>query len=256
MTCEDIESDPEKWCVFLENTIDAVFNDKAVSDACCECGGGEHHSITPTSVPSSGPTISSVPSLSPSHNLSSLPSTRPSSIPTLNPSSPPTECRDEPGWTFTSKSGVELGCKGLQADPVKLCEVAGSIDYQSKPAKLACCVCMGGDHQSVKPSSMPTSQPTSLPSQLPSVSKSPSQFPSAKPSVNPSLMPSLRPSVCQNDSNWRAGGSSRYKAMTCKDIESDPVKWCTFLENPINAVFNDKAVSDACCECGGGEHHS
>ena len=148
MTCEDIESDPVKWCTFLENPINAVFNDKRVSDACCECGGGEHHSITPTSVPSSGPTTSSVPSLSPSHNLSSQPSTRPSSIltlnpsspPTLNPSSPPTECRDEPGWTFTSKSGVELGCKGLEADPVKLCEVAGSIDYQSKPAKLACCV--------------------------------------------------------------------------------------------------------------------
>ena len=128
MTCEDIESDPVKWCTFLENPINAVFNDKRVSDACCECGGGEHHSITPTSVPSSGPTKSILPS-----SLQSL-------IPTLNPSSPPTECRDEPGWTFTSKSGVELGCKGLEADPVKLCEVAGSIDYQSKPAKLACCV--------------------------------------------------------------------------------------------------------------------
>ena len=140
MTCEDIESDPEKWCVFLENTINAVFNDKRVSDACCECGGGEHHSITPTSVPSSGPTTSSVPSLSPTHNLSSQPSNRPSSTPTLNPSSPPTECIDEPGWTFTSESGVLLGCKALEADPVKLCQVAGSIDYQSKPAKLACCV--------------------------------------------------------------------------------------------------------------------
>ena len=131
MTCQDIESDPMKWCVFLENTINAVFNDKRASDACCECGGGEHHSITPTSVPSSGPTTTSIPSLNPSHL---------SLMPTSNPSSPPTECRDEPGWTFTSESGVLLGCKALDADPEKLCEVAGSIDYQSKPAKLACCV--------------------------------------------------------------------------------------------------------------------
>ena len=132
MTCEDIESDPDLWCVYLDDPINAVFNDKRVSDACCKCGGGEHHSITPTSVPSSGPTTTSIPSLNPS-NLSIMP--------TSNPSSSPTECRDEPGWTFTSESGVLLlGCKALEADPVKLCEVAGTIDYQSKPAKLACCV--------------------------------------------------------------------------------------------------------------------
>ncbi len=140
MTCEDIESDPVKWCNFLENTINAVYNDKRIADACCECGGGEHHSITPTSVPSSDPTTSNVPSISPTHDLSVQPSVEPSPTPTLIPSSPPSECRDEPGWTFTSENGVLLGCKALEADPVKLCEVVGNIAFQSKPAKLACCV--------------------------------------------------------------------------------------------------------------------
>ena len=115
---------------------------------------------------------------------------------------------------------------------------------------------MGGDHQSVKPSSMPTSQPTSLPSHLPSTSKSPSQFPSAKPSVNPSLMPSLRPSVCLDEPDWRVGGSSRYKGMTCEDIKSDPLKWCFLLQNYRDASYNGKSISEACCECGGGSHQT
>ena len=158
--CFDVNSDPEKWCNFLDTNIDAYFNDKRITDACCECGGGEHHSVNPSSIPTSPPTLSmnpsnepsslpsekptkensTIPSKVPTTKPSLLPSTNPTTKPTLNPSSPPTECRDEPGWTFSSESGVLLGCKGLEADPVKLCEVAGSIDYQSKPAKLACCV--------------------------------------------------------------------------------------------------------------------
>ena len=115
---------------------------------------------------------------------------------------------------------------------------------------------MGGDHQSVKPSSMPTSQPTSLPSQLPSVSKSPSEVPSGKPSVNPSLMPSVQPSVCRDEFEWRVGGSSIYKGMTCKDIDSDPERWCAFLQKIPDASYGGKSISEACCECGGGDHQT
>ena len=89
-----------------------------VTEACCACGGGNINE----------------PSLV--QPLSSL--VQPlSSYLTLTP----TECIDEPEWFYATKQdGVKLGCDALAVNPEELCVAAESIELDSKPASLACCV--------------------------------------------------------------------------------------------------------------------
>uniref|UniRef100_A0A7S3QCG2 Uncharacterized protein n=1 Tax=Chaetoceros debilis TaxID=122233 RepID=A0A7S3QCG2_9STRA len=84
----------------------------------------------------------------------------------------------------------------------------------------------------------------------------PTQSPTVEPSKLPSTFPSLQPTVCQDDRNWRVGGTTVYQNMSCFDVNSSPKKWCKFLDTIIDAHFIDKRITDACCECGGDEHHS
>ena len=118
-----------------------------VSQACCVCGGGDHQSSSPST---SHPTMHA--------------------YPTTTPSTEPSNCRDEPGWFFDKKEdGTELGCSALDGDPAVMCERFGQIEHDYKTAALACCVCGGGDHQSVFPSSTPSSLPSTEPSTKPSI---------------------------------------------------------------------------------------
>jgi hypothetical protein len=51
----------------------------------------------------------------------------------------------------------------------------------------ACCVCGGGMHHSVSPSSIPTSRPSMVPSSNPTLSQEPSVAETSSPSGSPSV---------------------------------------------------------------------
>ena len=126
---------------------DTVFEAKIISMACCSCGGGDHQSSAPST---SHPTLHAYPS--------------------AQPSAQPSTCRDEPGWHFDKTvDGIEMGCEALEGNPEKLCAQFASFEYKQKTVALACCVCGGGDHKSVAPSSNPTAIPSKEPSMEPSV---------------------------------------------------------------------------------------
>jgi|AntRauTorckE5430_2_1112549.scaffolds.fasta_scaffold00299_9 hypothetical protein len=115
--------------------------------ACCECGGGNHQSSTPST---SNPTLHAYPS--------------------AEPSTEPTACTDEPGWFYDIlNDGTKLGCTAFEGDPEDMCTRFGKFEHEHKTAALACCLCGGGDHQSVTPSSSPSLHPSSNPSINPSV---------------------------------------------------------------------------------------
>lgn len=120
ITCADIQGDTDQWCRFLEPlTAELISMTKSISQACCDCGGGDHQTLRPSAFPSVSPSKSSAPT-----SLTSA----------------PTACEDEPGWTFTIESGEKLGCDALSGNPDKLCDAVESIHFDSKPASLACCV--------------------------------------------------------------------------------------------------------------------
>jgi len=181
MGCVDIGSQVENWCSIIERDPDTVYLGKSISLACCECGGGDHQSIAPST---SSPTLHAYPS--------------------VTPSSRPSTCIDEPGWHFDTTDdadgGAQMGCESLNGNPAKLCEQFASFVYKQKTVALACCVCGGGDHQSVAPSTIPTSNPSLTPSETPSVSSAPSDDPSTYPSSSPSDIPSTSPSDAPTES--------------------------------------------------------
>ena len=181
MNCTDIATQVDDWCKVLQNLPDTANFGKSIEEACCYCGGGDHQIIFPSARPSESPSTSNAPSM---HAF-------PSSV----PSSQPSVCVDETDWYFDeTEDGEKLGCKALDANPFKMCEQFESFVYKEKTVLLACCVCGGGDHQSVAPSATPTSVPTSEPSGEPSVSIAPSEEPSINPSSSPSDFPSTSPS--------------------------------------------------------------
>jgi len=181
MHCADIATQVDDWCEVLQNLPDTANFGKSIAEACCDCGGGDHQTIFPSTSPSESPSTSNAPSM---HAF-------PSSV----PSSQPSVCVDEIDWYFDeTEDGEKLGCKALDANPLKLCEQFESFVHKAKTVLLACCVCGGGDHQSVAPSATPTSVPSSEPSGEPSVSIAPSEEPSMNPSYSPSDFPSTSPS--------------------------------------------------------------
>jgi len=190
MLCADINGNSDGWCELLEGLNDDTSHEgKVISEACCDCGGGDHQIVFPSSSPSIQPSVSPKPS------LPEFPSTVPSSQPTM--------CRDEPGWHFpvetSSGTTLEVACAWL-GDNSNLCANFRDRYFQAKNVFLACCICGGADHLSVAPSSKPSNgpsiSPSSMPSSLPSTrpSSMPSLGPSALPSVMPSVVPSSKPS--------------------------------------------------------------
>lgn len=133
------------------------------------------------------------------------------SYPSSAPSPSPTECRDEPNWFYDEINGKQLGCAVFDGNPEEMCERFGEIEHNHKTAYLACCVCGGGDHQSVHPSSIPSLEPSRKPSTQPSISIEPSLLPSGLPTNFPSLVPSHEPSSNPTESIEPSGVPSDQK---------------------------------------------
>ena len=161
MTCSDIDANPEHWCGLLQGISDTQNFGKGINEACCLCHGSTFKTTYPSLTPSSKPSVSQSPTLH--------------AYPSSEPSSQPSQCVDEPGWhikaTMDDGTDVQVTCEWF-GDNVNLCEQFKDCEYNAKTPALACCLCGGGDHQSVAPSTSPSSQPSAEPSFQPSVSSS------------------------------------------------------------------------------------
>ena len=177
MNCTQLASETEDWCSAIGNVPGHSYNGKGVHEACCICGGSTYTTTFPSTVPSLKPTMSSFPTIK----------YEPSALPTDQPS----QCVDEDGWKFEF-GGVDLGCRAVSENPTEFCERFSSVFYMDKNTYNACCDCGGGNHVSVKPSTVPSTSPTSSPSSRPTSSPEPTKTASVSPSVSPSV--SLAPS--------------------------------------------------------------
>ena len=75
------------------------------------------------------------------------------------------------------------------------------------------------------------------------------------PSSLPSAHPSQQPTVCQDEPGWEVGGSSDFAGMTCADITANIDGWCGLLQGLNDDTSHEgKVISEACCDCGGGDH--
>ena len=181
---------------------DSQYQGKTVDQACCACGGSIHF---PT-IPSLQPTYSR-PSESPSNSLSP---------------SQPLKCFDEPNWYFNSTHN--LGCDSI--DNLRLCEQFSQFHYNGKNTFMACCVCGGGVHESIVPSTVPSQEP----------------------------------SQCIDEEDWFVGGDSSFGDLTCSSIASSTYlarsklsssELCEAIKNEPDSMNFGKAVDEACCVCGG-----
>ena len=236
-------------------------------------------SKNPSASPSNFPSKSHVPTRQPSQIPTSIPSQKPTNQPTLlptnnpthNPSSAPSQCQDEKNWKFYGNYGCDIVISIVNSQKTNgfnFCEFIRETVSNGKIATEACCICGGGDHIPVKPSSIPTmstkpsSQPSTkqskIPSQSPSLKPSsgptgsPSLYPSGGPSANPSGAPSGLPSAgpsagpsCEDDRSFTfmtdRAGEKKCKWIGKKDKRI--VKYC-------NRHWNGIAILLACsCSC-------
>ena len=141
-TCSEI-GELAFWCSYL---APYVYNNKGTYEACCGCGGGDHVPVPP----------SERPSISPS----------------------PTQCADDPDWFWDASNGY--GCESVSSS---FCNDSSiNVWYNGKNAQLACCVCGGGNHIPLEPSSLPSLAPSSKP-----VNNLPGFVGISAPSISPSI---------------------------------------------------------------------
>lgn len=254
-TCSDVAELPDFWCICLRNFTGAEpYSSLNITNACCECGGGNRESGLVRSKQCNE-----------------------------SPSSAPTKCLDQPHWKWGSE--VSHTCEVVTP---AFCDTLNSIWYNGKSVELACCSCGGGYHipfvpnsipssepsnsiepsSSIKPSVAPSTFPSSLPSTQPTTELSikpsslPSKYPSSAPSLQPSLRPSLKPSSVsslQPSSNptlhcydfpfgWYDIEGPKFNCIWYADKQN-----CDFYGNSFaNPTFKNKTAIEACCVCGGG----
>ncbi len=127
------------------------------------CGGGDSRIVAPSTVPSTSPSelpsqsisLSSVPTRTPSAE----PSEKPSSSPSNSPSAPASQCFDESDWNFYENNGCAVVEEAV-AEMSDFCDFIEHIVSNDKTVKQACCICNGGIHETVMPSTIPTGNPS------------------------------------------------------------------------------------------------
>ena len=228
-------------------------NGKNSNSSCCVCGGGIHVPAVPSTFPSTStsPSLSLVPSLIPTSGpttvptveptKSSQPSPSPTSSPSIDPSSSPS---DEPSTTPTYLPS------SVPSIPPTTIPTTGPSHYPSN---------LPSTHPSLTPSSVPSIPPTTIPTTGPS--HYPSYLPSTHPSLTPTFLessvPSAQPSICLNERGWVAKSTDPVldsMDSNCEAIEAsnDPLMWCSIFD----VEYGGKSTYEACCICGGGNHHN
>ena len=129
-SCSDIEGFTF-WCDFFESF---TYQGKSIKEACCECGGGDHVQVAPSTIPS------------------------------IAPSATPTQCEDDPDWFWFLDGSNQYGCEVLTTSA--FCnDPSVNVWYKGKNAQSACCACGGGinapsEPYTYTPSSVPSIAPT------------------------------------------------------------------------------------------------
>jgi len=126
-----LESNPIPKCKHF-SAIE--YEGKVTFDACCVCGGGIHHSTSPSNSPFSE-----------------------------EPSSNPSQCLDEDGWAVGGDSiFTGLTCKQIDIGENWCKAIMAETGHASagKSVNEACCVCGGSTFKTTFPSSEPTMLPS------------------------------------------------------------------------------------------------
>jgi len=193
------------YCDVIMGILDHGNFGKVVNEACCSCGG----STVKTTYPSTSiiPTTSPVPSID------------------VFPSSQPSACIDEPEWYFNATH--ELGCAIIALDlhPNAKCEHFSKIEYRGKVTYDACCVCGGGIHHSTNPSKSPFSE---------------------EPSSNPTECLDEEEWTVGGITDYKGLTCSQ---ITIPNKSTD---WCEAIMAQTDHINFGKSVNEACCVCGGG----
>lgn len=220
LSCWTIESQSQDqdWCNEIMFFPDSDNFGKTIDEACCICGGSTYKTTHPSLSPGFTPTMAS-------------------QEPTFNPSAQPSECRDEDDWFFDAQE--RLGCDAISQNPDLFCLMLSTIEYLNKNSMLACCVCGGGRHTSIEPSSMPTSRPSPFPTSGPTSSSS--------PTLSITMIPSVFPTVSSVPSDYPSMETeSRYDGENCNyDAEcKNPVSQCVEKEClPVVSLFRHSPLS-------------
>jgi hypothetical protein len=101
MKCSDISGNIDGWCELIQDLEDAQYEGKSISESCCDCGGGDHQVIFPSTSPTETPSESQ----EPSYHV----------FPSVEPSMQPSMCRNEPGWHVATQvlsdgTNVDVTC--------------------------------------------------------------------------------------------------------------------------------------------------
>ena len=165
--------------------------------------------MSPSSLPSDEPTLSSAPSSVPSDEPSSSPSSLPSDEPSVSarPSSTPSDLPSSSMIPSASPSDGPSPLPSFVRSDEPSASFRPSLGPSSNPSM--------SHEPSLVPSDVPSDVPSSLPSRVPS--QLPSQLPTQLPSPEPSAIPSLMPSSSPSSIAQTAGDGST----------SPPTKICT-----------------------------
>ncbi|GFH44485.1 hypothetical protein CTEN210_00959 [Chaetoceros tenuissimus] len=146
MKCQDFSNDA--WCDTIMALDDSAQMGKSIEEACCVCGGSALFTPHPSVAPTNTPTISKMPTA---------------------PTARPTACVDEIDWYL--HEDTRLGCESIMEE---MCDLFVDYVYNEKSLKDACCVCGGGIHFTVMPSSsvVPTMSPKCFEFQIQSLNDS------------------------------------------------------------------------------------
>jgi len=189
-------------------------------------------SLKPSVEPSSGPTFSSgepsatksqSPSDEPSLVPSDTPSEKPSDEPSISPSAMPSACNSSPWTVDVALSGggtTTYNCDNIGSFCTE--EGVGTQVDNDKTASQACCVCGGSLEHTVVPSMSPSNEPSQSPSGC-------VNYPKA------------------DSSSWTTTDDGT--VYVCNDFAPDSN--CAIIETPGT---DGKTATEACCNCGGGDH--
>ena len=201
--------------------------DLTAKQACCVCGGGDHF------MPSSSPTISAVPSISPA---------------------PTSLCVDGTDWMDDVYgfgcgyfSGADYGSDWDDDYVWQRCIIySDSKDENGVLARDACCACGGGVQRDLDaPSDAPSTSHKPSASLVPTVAPSRSQEPS---------MSSAPSTECLNVVNWAY--SPGYDCGWFQEEWYDDFNYskCSLYGDYYEDAALELTANQACCVCGGGQH--
>ncbi len=226
-----------------------------------------HPSSLPSNVPSSLPSDvpSQEPSPTPTDEPTRPPSPMPSPFPTLEPTATPSVLPSSEPSSLPSETPSTIPSLVPSSSPSDLPSALPSKSPSHAPSLSNVPSLSPSDHPSSMPSNVPSPLPSSLPSNFPSKtpsdapsrlpSNSPSDMPSKVASAQPSSLPSFSPTLCEDEPDWRSGGSHKFfSGISCMSI-GDNASWCAVLAG--NAFeYDGKNIDQACCTCSGSVFHT